>query len=292
MGWLSRCLLGAVMLVLACRVATAWFGAGLAQPTVTTRDGSLVTLNRYVREPMPDVVLVGSSVTFRLKEDYFLNGKVRNLALAGGSPLTGLMVVANQPKLPKIILIETNVLSRAVDTRLVEKFAGMSRPDPLFFRPVRTAVAAYETWLHSPPGYAQMHAARDKLLSQAPSNFDNHVFAERALRQMNEEYPVEAVRANVEELRRQLELIEGRGAKALLIEVPYSQAIEGSRFVELTKESLRSAFPDPALWLQIDAPRAELRWADGVHLDERSAVLVVRSIEKALADRSTTKPSN
>ena len=48
-------------------------------------------------------------------------------------------------------------------------------------------------------------------------------------------------------------------------------------------EAVRDAFPDRAAWLSIDAPPAELRWADGVHLDERSALIVARAIEKALA---------
>ncbi|WP_256470269.1 hypothetical protein [Bradyrhizobium sp. 157] len=29
--------------------------------------------------------------------------------------------------------------------------------------------------------------------------------------------------------------------------------------------------------------RGELRWADGVHLDERSAVIVTQALERALA---------
>ncbi len=63
-------------------------------PATTTRDGTLITLSRYLREPVPDIVLTGSSITFRLKEEYFATSRVRNLALAGGSPVTGLEIVA------------------------------------------------------------------------------------------------------------------------------------------------------------------------------------------------------
>ena len=79
------------------------------------------------REPIPDVVLVGSSLTFRLKEEYFATPRLRNLALAGGSPVTGLEIVANQPRLPKLVLIEANGLSRAADTALVEKYSERRR---------------------------------------------------------------------------------------------------------------------------------------------------------------------
>lgn len=42
-----------------------------------------------------------------------------------------------------------------------------------------------------------------------------------------------------------------------------------------------SLFPDQERWLRIDVNRSELRWADGVHLDERSAVIISRSINEA-----------
>ena len=90
LSWLIKCAGVAAALLLACGLATARFGSALQQPAVTTRDGSLITLNRYVREPTPDIVLVGSSVAWRLKEEYFSPPRVRNLALAGGSPVTGL----------------------------------------------------------------------------------------------------------------------------------------------------------------------------------------------------------
>jgi hypothetical protein len=125
------------MLLLACAIATAWFGSGLQLPSTTTRDGTLITLNRYAKEPIPDVALVGSSLTFRLKEEYFATPRLRNLALAGGSPVTGLEIVANQPRLPRIVLVEANVLSRTTDTALVERYSRSGNAEPLFLRPIR-----------------------------------------------------------------------------------------------------------------------------------------------------------
>ena len=77
--WFVKCGLTAAVLLLACGFATARFGHGLQLPSITTRDGSLITLNRYAKEPIPDVVLVGSSLAFRLKEEYFATTKLRNL---------------------------------------------------------------------------------------------------------------------------------------------------------------------------------------------------------------------
>jgi hypothetical protein len=281
--WFAKCGLSAAMLLLACGIATAWFGAGFQLPSTTTRDGTLITLNRYAREPIPDIALVGSSLTFRLKEEYFATPKLRNLALAGGSPVTGLEIVANQPGLPRIVLVEANVLSRPIDTALVERHSRSGNAEPLLFRPIRTAVAAYENWLHAPLSHTQVSFVLSQLVKQPPSNFDGRVYADRALQQLNAEDPTVAVRMNVKRIEQLIPAIEQRGARVLLFELPYSEQLEGSRSAKVTREIIHAEFSDPGRWLRIDYARAELRWADGVHLDERSAVIVTQSIDRALS---------
>ena len=285
LSWLVKCAVAAAALLLACGLATARFGSALQQPAVTTRDGSLVTLNRYVREPTPDLVLVGSSLAWRLKEEYFSLPRVRNLALAGGSPVTGLEIVATRASLPKIILIETNILSRAPDSALIDKFSDDVRADALLLRPVRTAVAAYETWNHAAPDAAQARAEQDRLLSRPPDTFDNKVYLDRALEQMNDGDPTAPARANVLRLRQLIDDLRQRGVRVFLIHIPLAPEIEGSRLVRMTDEIVHEAFPDRGLWLAVDPPRSELRWDDGVHLDERSSLIVVRAIESALNER-------
>ncbi len=290
LSWLIRCAAATAALLAAGALATAWIGTSLQQPAVTTRDGSLITMNRYVTEPVPDVVLVGSSVTWRLKEEYFSLPRVRNLALAGGSPVTGLEIVARQRRLPKTVLIETDVLSRAVDSALVERFSGGARARTLFLRPVRTAIAALESWTHAPPDAESARADREALLRAPPSTFDNHVYVERAVSEGNAEDPSVQARANTALIKQLIGEIERRGARALLLEIPLSPAIEETRFARITRQIVQEAFPDRAAWLEINAPRTELRWADGVHLDERSALIVVRAIEIALAERGALQP--
>ncbi|MCK1655072.1 hypothetical protein IVA88_27020 [Bradyrhizobium sp. 149] len=293
LSWLVKCVAAAAALLLACAFTTARFGSALQQPAVTTRGGSLISLNRYVQDPTPDIVLVGSSIAWRLKEEYFSPPRVRNLALAGGSPVTGLEIVANRPNLPKIVLIETNILTRESDSALIERFSGGAGTEALLLRPVRTAIAGYETWKHGEPNPARARTERDRLLSQPPSTFDNKVYLDRALEQMNEADPTVPARANVVRIRQLVDELQRRGARAFLIHVPFAPEIEGSRMARMTKEILDEAFPDRRLWLPFDPPRSELRWDDGVHLDERSALVVVRAIESAidssLAERDSAR---
>ena len=229
--WLVKCGVAAVILLTVCGFATAQFGGGLQMPATTTRDGTLITLSRFLREPVPEVVLVGSSLTFRLKEEYFATSGLRNLALAGGSPVTGLEIVANQPRLPGLILVETNVLARSIDAALVESYSR-GDTEPLFFRPIRAAVAVYEQRLHAPPTHEQVARNLRKLIEQPPSDFDNRIYADRALQQFEAENPADAVRASAKRIEELIGKIERRGARVLLFELPYSEPIEGSRFAK------------------------------------------------------------
>jgi len=281
--WLAKCAVGTAVVLVLCGFATAHFGSGMMlMPATTTRDGTLITLSRYLREPVPDIVLVGSSISFRLKEEYFATPGLRNLALAGGSPVTALEIVANQPRLPAIILVEANVLTRPSDAALVECYSR-GESEPLFFRPVRAAVAAYEQRLHAPLKYEQVAPDLRRLVEQPPSDFDNRIYLDRALQQFDAEDPSDKVQFNVKRIGELIRTVEQRGARVFLFELPYSEPIERSRYAAATREIVHAAFPDSRRWLPIEVDRSGLRWADGVHLDERSAVIVTQATERALA---------
>jgi hypothetical protein len=77
-----------------------------------------------------------------------------------------------------------------------------------------------------------------------------------------------------------IDLLEQRGARVLLMELPQAASIEASRYARITHEMVHRAFPDQARWISVDVDRDQLRWDDGVHLDERSAVLVSRCLDE------------
>jgi hypothetical protein len=158
----------------------------------------------------------------------------------------------------------------------------------LFFRPVRTAVAAYENWHHAPLTHAQVSSALDLLLlllKQPPSDSVNDNYADRALQQFDAEDPTAVAQANVNRVEQLIASIETRRSRALLFEVPYSEQIEGSRSAKTTREIVHARFPTPDRWLHIEYSGDNLRWADGVHLDERSAVIVAQSIDRVLSSK-------
>jgi hypothetical protein len=283
-SWMARCGAAALLLLLACRLAAALLGGGPPMPATTTGDGSLYTLNRYFAGPVPDVVLVGSSLTFRLSETYFTSPNLRNIALAGGSPVTGLAIVAHQARPPKIIMVETNVLSRPVDETLVERYAAGAGSAPRFLRPIRALVAAGENIAHAPPGRDQLRAELDRLIAEPPSSFDNSIYLARVLREQDDD-PGAMVRGNIDRMKELIVLAEQKGARVLLFELPEPPEVERARAVGITHTIVHAAFPNDDRWLHVDVPGEQLRWADGFHLDERSAVIFARAMDKAIAAR-------
>jgi hypothetical protein len=278
-NWFLKCGIAAGLSLLV--YAAIAIAGPKAPPLPTSRDGALTVLDRYMQEPVPSVLLVGSSLTTRLNEAYFDTPDLRVIGLAGGSPITALEVALARNRLPKTILIEMNILVRGEDPVLVQKFSGGATST--WPRPIRSAIAFYERWLHGPPDRRQARADSAALLRGPPSDFDSRIYADRAFHQSDAEDPTVAVRENVTRMEQLIAAIEKRGARVLLYELPYSEQLEGSRSARITREIVHSKFPDPDRWLHIDFTRSELRWADGVHLDERSALIVAQSIDRALS---------
>jgi hypothetical protein len=159
----------------------------------------------------------------------------------------------------------------------------------LFFRPVRAAVAAYEQRLRPPLTHEQVALDLRRLVGQPPSDFDNRIYVDRAQQQFNAEDPTYVAQLNAKRIEELIRIVEQRGARVFLFELPYAEPIEGSRSAAATREIIHAAFPEPNRWLSIEVNRSELRWADGVHLDERSAVIVAGAMERALASARTVK---
>ena len=130
--------------------------------------------------------------------------------------------------------------------------------------------------------WEKVSAALDRLLKEPPSDFDSRIYADRALAQFNAQDSTDVTQANVDRLEQLIAAIEQRGSRALLFELPYSQPLEESLLAKNTREIVHARFPAPDRWLHIEYSRNDLRWADGVHLDERSAVIVAQSIDRTL----------
>jgi hypothetical protein len=280
--WLVKCALVAVLALLLCAAAKPWLPMVALAPTA--KDNALIAHNRYLSGPSPDVVLLGSSLTARIKEEHFATLRVRNLGIAGGSPLTGLQIILLNPRsLPKIILVETNLLSNVADETLVRRFSTSGHD--FFFRPVRMAVAAYENWRHAPADRTRSKADADRLLKKPPQEYNNQVYLDRVVKGYGQDATA-VLQSNVDQLAQLVSSARGLGARVLLFELPYADQLDQTRVAQDTRRIALAHFGDAREWLHLTMAKSELRWPDGAHFDERSAIMAARAIEQAISEPS------
>ena len=277
--WALKC---AITAALALSLYAAISIAGpKAPPLPTSRDGAVTLLDRYVNEPAPSVLLVGSSFTARLEEEYFDTPDLKVLGLSGGSPITALEIALARDNLPKTILVELNVLTRGEDRALAQRFSGDGTPS--FPRPIRSAIAFYERWRHPPPDRSDARLVAAALLRDKPSDFDNHVWVERAMHEWSAAPAQAIMHTDLTALKRLVEKIEARGSKVYFYMLPVAVPLQNSVAAKATASAAHGAFPDQRRWIHLDGSLPDLRWADGVHLDERSAVMIAHQIDLFLS---------
>jgi hypothetical protein len=76
-----------------------------------------IIAERFIYSPMPEAVMVGSSLGRVLTR--FLPQNVYDMSFSGGSPLTGAEIVLQSNRIPRFVVIETNVMERSLNDALV-----------------------------------------------------------------------------------------------------------------------------------------------------------------------------
>jgi hypothetical protein len=283
--WIVKVALTAIIMLSVSLVVQAGFGPFARLPAITTDEERTNTLTDYYRNPTARIVLVGSSLTYRLRQQYFDLEGVRNIALAGTSALTGMRIVSSQAVLPKLLLVETNVLVWPADDRLVEQFSRSAfNMTPLRIRPVRTLVAFF-VGSTTPEALDRMYRAKVPALLGQPPAKPVPVPPPRPENQGNRDpREIELMRSNARAIVAFALALEARGTKVLLFQVPAAPEIFNHPQMQNTRRIMREelgARTDLQMEMRMD--ESELRWTDGAHLDERSSVLVVRAIEERLS---------
>jgi len=271
------------------------------RPPITTDDEQRQQIIRYLLNDNPKVAFVGTSLTHALKAEYFSTDIVSNLALPGGSPLTGLMILSNARHLPRVLVIETNILGGKADTKLVDYFRPIALPleEPRMllrdFKPIRTALCCL---LHVDPGsdtmnkkplpagtrraFYQKHA--EMLLAQFPSNHDTTAAVSRALSNVPSGQFATTIHENALRIVEFADRMENEGVRVYFLEMPLMPSIANGWYSRAVREAIELAnSPREDRWLKLKLDESQLRWTDAYHLDERSSILVVRAIEQALA---------
>jgi hypothetical protein len=264
-------------------------------PGTTTDETQSGIADRYLNSPVAPIALAGSSFTVRLHEEFFHKLYVRNLALPGGSPLTGAaMIEATTAVRPRLIAIETNTLARGIDQAMVERVrASNAEPAraPMSFRPLRTLAALYQRKLDErqrsgrdeKSALLQQSALEEAILRRPPAPEYNPVVLTAILAEWNNPDRDQIIRRNAAELKHIVETLEMQGISVFFYELPLGPAFARSRHMTMGRSAMAEVFGhDHGKWLSLDYPSNEIRWTDGAHLDVRSAIIVARSLERAI----------
>jgi hypothetical protein len=283
--WVAKMTVMSIILIGASVVVQAKFGPFPKLHPITTDEERANTLADYYQNPAARIVLVGSSMTYRLTEQYFNLEGVRNIALAGASALTGMRIVASQTVLPKILLVETNILVWPADNHLIEQFSRSTfNTTPLRIRPVRTLLASF--FGRTPAALSKMHREHMLVvLGQPPGKVAPIAAAQRE--GQDSPVPEELMRRNAHDIVALALDLESRGTKVILFQLPIAREI----FDQIRQQNSRRIMREEVgehngLLMDLSIDESELRWTDGAHLDERSSILVIRAMEEWLVEHA------
>jgi hypothetical protein len=272
----------AMMLFVSALFALALIWFLIEAPALYARvklDRSFPALSRYVFEKTPDVVLIGSSMTYRVREDYFLKVPVRNIAISGGSPLTALAIVGSYSSIPRLAIVETNIMARPTEVGLIEQFGKNDAAPHQWFRPFRAAISSIYYWIKTD----SVADALAKLPQLPPLGYDIAASVESAARDYSSKDLDDYITKNVTAIKPMVEDLQRSGCRVAFFELPYPGQLGDYHYAALTRSLMHAAFPDPKNWPDLDFHRSELRWIDAVHMDERSAIIVAKEIERYIA---------
>jgi hypothetical protein len=93
---------------------------------------------------------------------------VETASLGGGLPATGLAIVASYRSIPKLIFVETNILSRPVEQNLFDAFGANPSEPYQRFKPTR----AFVSWVYYRIKYKSESENVKRLPCQRPTTYE------------------------------------------------------------------------------------------------------------------------
>jgi len=235
-------------------------------------DTNMMRAQNFLRA-RPQTVLVGSSLTFRLPPA-LLAPQVSNIGMVGGSSLTGLAIVDGSGQRPKLVLVETNLLERALDQPTID--SQLRFPE----RFLRDHLRVFRT------GYDPANLlwfGLTTLTHQVNAEFVVTPEAGRAFLAEQQKYksrPPEAA-AFHQKLKQTAALVaslEAKGIKVGFFELPIDRSLTNSPADTFIRREVARAFPPGRYcWLHLGVAGG-VHTLDGIHLATPDAAIIARQI--------------
>jgi hypothetical protein len=222
----------------------------------------------------PKVVLVGTSISNvvgGLPDDWY------NLAQAGGTPLTGLHVVARHQPRPEWVFIETNRIQHPPNHELVREL----------FDPRRRALLEHVPALraHNRPSHVSLLLAKSlrahgssqmSASDREPRHSTVSASASQAILRANlellaKEVPAAQLDARIDELEQLVETLGHQGVRVAFFEVPEHPDSYATPLRRQLRRNVGAAFPQSHYRWAPTTSAEEFSTSDGVHLDGGSS---------------------
>ncbi len=276
-------LLGGVLLIALYLLAVA-----LLRPNIRMAQNQAawneVVMQRYLYEVKPEqAVLVGSSMSFRLLQP-LLGNSVFNLGQAGGSPLTGLALIAEREREAAghgLIMIETNVLQRPADLQPISNALDQPMRAVRRWLPgVRSEYAPVNWLINIGMDIVEQHTGRNLLLADG---IDERVLANSLAVQTQAMASLPDARqlaANIAALQDLATRLDGR-QRFVLVELPMHPLLQVSAQQLALRQALLTAFPpDQYRWLRFANDTGRYPTSDGIHLNFSGARQVAAQLRQ------------
>ncbi|HEY2010072.1 MAG TPA: hypothetical protein VGH23_13855 [Rhizomicrobium sp.] len=230
-------------------------------------DTNLIRVQDYLQAPDRKVVLVGSSLTFRLPQ-LVLGPGIANLALAGEGAQTGLQIIRDSGARPGLVLIETNLLLHPGNAVLAH--SQLRFPERALRQKFRVFRTGYDPVNLLWRGFAVlMHKADSEPV--VASDITRQL-TELQRREKSHPPTREMLYNSLGDTAVLVATLQARGIKVGFFEMPIDAGLTHSPFDEALRHAVLTTFPrDRFAWVPLPAAGHTV---DGIHLNNEDAAIV------------------
>lgn len=254
----------------------------LVKPVISmyqnTNQSNIAKVQNYIYGKQHSTIIVGSSLSNTMKQSFFTDD-IYNLAFSGGSSLTGLEIIKKSGRLPKIILVESNIIfERDIDNEMIDKIY-----QPILWKIKRDIPALQEKYQPLNIVATFLKKTQGKSHSQRMKDTRNEKVFENSmkLRLKSIDKPLSSFENRALALKRLVSYFENQGVKVYFFDLPVEKEVQHSLQFEQTRAILLDSKYN---FVKLFLDSSVYKTSDGIHLIYSSAYKISNKIEKVVSE--------
>lgn len=232
----------------------------------------------FIYENKAENIIVGSSMAARMQND-FLPKDFYNLSFSGGSVLTGLEIIKKSGFIPKNIYIETNIIFRNKDNKLLNNL----------FYPILWQIKKHIPVLQEK--YQPLNLVASKIRGSYGKTHKEHMQEKRnekifnltiQRRLKNYNKSLESYENKLSDLKILIEYFSKKGVNIVFFEMPIENRLANSIKAKEQRKIIKNNFANK--WFKLPSNDNYVT-ADGIHLIFPSAFKFSKEFVKDIYDK-------